>query len=253
MLPIMPDPHTPTSPRESLAHTLATFADEPDTGMAVLATRNQPVHGAVTGLTWGDLRALAAEAGTTAASTALNPEYLAEIAARAEAATAGPWCTDGAELYQGDEYAWDAFWVGETCRADEADGGTADAAFIAAARTDVPALLAEVERLRAELAARPTRAEVLRETAPEMDAIAHEYGVFGVGSRLCQLADAAEAEDPCTERSRWQAVADALNDLDIAGIDLDGTIAGHNAWSVVWDRDAGWMVSGPAAQAGESR
>ncbi|MEW2147723.1 hypothetical protein AB0909_00555 [Streptomyces albidoflavus] len=51
----------PSSPREALAHTLATFADEPDTGMAVVATRNQPVRGAVTGLTWGDLRALAAE------------------------------------------------------------------------------------------------------------------------------------------------------------------------------------------------
>ncbi|MGW4181301.1 hypothetical protein ACWEK2_04010 [Streptomyces albidoflavus] len=228
----------PSSPREALAHTLATFADEPDTGMAVVATRNQPVRGAVTGLTWGDLRALSAEAGTTAASTALNPEYLAEITARAEAATAGPWCTDGAEIYQGDEYAWDAFWVGETCRADEADGGTVDAAFIAHARTDVPALLAEVqrlrveldkrtaqyaeaaaalaeqvqrsgqrmrehnadreelERLRAELAARPTRAEVLRQAAPEMDAIAHEYGVFGVGSRLRQLADDAEAGEP---------------------------------------------------------
>ncbi|HBF81022.1 MAG TPA: hypothetical protein DD420_14155, partial [Streptomyces sp.] len=115
----------PTSPRESLAHTLEVFAYQPDSVMAVVATRNIPTRGAVTGLTWGDLRALAAEAGTTAASTALNPEYLAEIAARAEAATAGPWCTDGAELYQGDEYAWDAFWVGETCRADEADGGTA--------------------------------------------------------------------------------------------------------------------------------
>ncbi|PJT46185.1 hypothetical protein CWI85_34560 [Streptomyces albidoflavus] len=183
----------PTSPREALAHVLATFADEPDTGMAVVATRNQPVRGAVTGLTWGDLRALSAEAGTTAASTALSPEYLAAITARAEAATAGPWCTDGAEIYQGDEYAWDAFWVGETCRADEADGGTVDAAFVAHARTDVPALLAEVERLRAELADRPTRAEVLRQAAPEMDAIAHEHGVFGVGSRLRQLADATEA------------------------------------------------------------
>ncbi|MFJ7782230.1 hypothetical protein ACIQY8_05880 [Streptomyces albidoflavus] len=81
----------------------------------------------------------------------LSPEYLAEIAARTEAATAGPWCTDGAEIYQGDEYVSYAFWVGETCRADEADGGTVDAAFIAHARTDVPALLAEVERLRAAL------------------------------------------------------------------------------------------------------
>ena len=114
----------PSSPRESLAHTLATFADEPDTGMAVVATRNQPVRGAVTGLTWGDLRALAAEA-----------------------------------------------------------------------------------------TARPVR----------------------------------------SERSRWQALADALNEIDVAGIDLDGTIAGHNAWSVVRDRDAGWMVSGYDAEAGESR
>lgn len=81
----------------------------------------------------------------------MSPEYLAEIAARAEAATAGPWCTDGAEIYQGDEYVAYAFWVGETCRADEADGGLLDAAFIAHARTDVPALLAEVERLRAAL------------------------------------------------------------------------------------------------------
>ncbi|WP_234422379.1 hypothetical protein, partial [Streptomyces sp. NRRL F-6674] len=56
-----------------------------------------------------------------------------------------------------------------------------------------------------------------------------------------------------TERSRWQAVADALNEIDVAGIDLDGTIAGHNAWSVVRDRDAGWMVSGYDAEAGESR
>ncbi|PAX88893.1 hypothetical protein CLM85_06330 [Streptomyces albidoflavus] len=248
----------------------------------------------------------------------LSPEYLAWIAARAEAATAGPWCTDGAEIYQGDEYVSYAFWVGETCRADEADGGTVDAAFIAHARTDVPALLAEIERLRAELAkvreaaaaaryylgafvhdsedpgtgplgalhmlgaagipaergdlseqvmarhvaaavedalaARPTRAEVLRETAPEMDAIAHEYGVFGVGSRLRQLADAAEAEAPRTERSRWQAVADALNAIDVLGIDLDGTLTDHNAWSVVWDRGAErWAVSGYDAEAGEPR
>ncbi|MEU0691937.1 hypothetical protein [Streptomyces uncialis] len=36
------------------------------------------------------------------------------------------------------------------------------------------------------------RAEVLRGAAVEMDRIAHEYGVFGVGSRLRKLADAAE-------------------------------------------------------------
>ncbi len=218
-------------------------------------------------------------------TTPLSPEYLAEIAARAEAATAGPWCTDGAELYQGDEYAWDAFWVGETCRADEADGGTADAAFIAAARTDVPALLAEVERLRKSVTYHQDRADRL---SRQVSSVRRERRVAEVAARRLRLAwqsarmraagerQAAEwvrderdeelerlraeladrptrAEAPRTERSRWQAVADALNDLDIAGIDLDGTIAGHNAWSVVWDRDAGWMVSGPATEAGESR
>ncbi|MEU7377684.1 hypothetical protein [Streptomyces albidoflavus] len=49
----------PSSPREALAHVLAVFADEPASDMAVVATRNQPTRGAVTGLTWGDLRALA--------------------------------------------------------------------------------------------------------------------------------------------------------------------------------------------------
>ncbi|MFJ2067050.1 hypothetical protein ACIOIM_29185 [Streptomyces albidoflavus] len=49
----------PTSPRESLAHTLEVFAYQPDSAMAVVATRNIPTRGAVTGLTWGDLRALA--------------------------------------------------------------------------------------------------------------------------------------------------------------------------------------------------
>ncbi|MEV5093274.1 hypothetical protein AB0N18_36190, partial [Streptomyces griseoincarnatus] len=163
----------PTSPRESLAHTLATFADEPDTGMAVVATRNVPVPGAVTGLTWGDLRALAAEAGTAAASTALSHEYLAEIAARAEAATAGPW-----GFYDGDNYADvaadlkmtgrgsyscrqqvarledESYWEDPAHEDDEEPASeqmAADAAFIAHARTDVPALLAEVERLRAAL------------------------------------------------------------------------------------------------------
>ncbi|MFG3311810.1 hypothetical protein ACGF0C_07600 [Streptomyces albidoflavus] len=219
----------PSSPREALARTLATFADKPDTGMAVVATRNQPVRGAVTGLTWGDLRALAAEAGTAAASTALSHEYLAEIAARAEAATAGPW-----GFYDGDNYAdvaadlkmtgrgsyscrqqvarledesyWrqqvarledESYWEDPAHEDDDEEPASeqmaADAAFIAHAREDVPALVAEVKRLRAELADRPTRAEVLRQAAPEMDAIAHEYGVFGVGSRLRQLADAAEA------------------------------------------------------------
>jgi hypothetical protein len=83
-------------------------------------------------------------------SEPLSPDQLAEIAARAEAATPGPWRADSSEIYQGDdEYKPDPAWIGETCRADDFEGSRADAAFIAAARTDVPALLAEVDRLRA--------------------------------------------------------------------------------------------------------
>ncbi|MGW3490596.1 hypothetical protein [Streptomyces sp. NPDC001054] len=81
----------------------------------------------------------------------LTPERLREIAERAAAATAGPWCTDSAEIHQGDQYVAGALWIGETCRVDDADGGTADAAFVAAARTDVPDLLAEVTGLHAEV------------------------------------------------------------------------------------------------------
>ncbi|MYR28648.1 MULTISPECIES: hypothetical protein [unclassified Streptomyces] len=81
----------------------------------------------------------------------LTPERLREIAERAAAATAGPWCSDSAEIHQGAEYVAGALWIGETCRVDDADGGAADAAFVAAARADVPDLLAEVTRLRAEV------------------------------------------------------------------------------------------------------
>lgn len=75
----------PSSPHEALAHTLATFADKPDSGMAVVATRNVPVRGAVTGLTWGDLRALAADLACRPAVPAMGPgEALRDAASRIE-------------------------------------------------------------------------------------------------------------------------------------------------------------------------
>ncbi|MDX3835660.1 hypothetical protein [Streptomyces europaeiscabiei] len=83
-------------------------------------------------------------------------ERLAEIEARADAATAGPWCTDAWEIYQGVEYVPGiSFWIGETCRGtSELGQDRADAAFVAAARSDVPELVAEVRRMRAERADR---------------------------------------------------------------------------------------------------
>jgi hypothetical protein len=84
-------------------------------------------------------------------SDRLTEQQLTDIETRANAATAGPWCTDSWEIYQGTEYQPGAEWIGETCRAGEMDDSRADAEFVAAAREDVPALLAEVRRLRAEL------------------------------------------------------------------------------------------------------
>lgn len=86
-----------------------------------------------------------------AGAVPLPDDRFAEVRARAEAATEGPWCTDGWEIYTGTEYLpWASTWIGETCRASDTEGACADAAFIAAARSDVPVLLAEVDRLRAE-------------------------------------------------------------------------------------------------------
>lgn len=84
----------------------------------------------------------------------LTPERETEIRNFEQAATPGPWCTDSWEIYQGTEYVAGAEWIGETCRgATTAAQDRADAAFVAAARSAVPELLAEVKRIRAELAA----------------------------------------------------------------------------------------------------
>lgn len=80
------------------------------------------------------------------------------IKARVEAATPGPWKADGGEVSQhwsrpepwqevvSTEVSCMSYCYGGTARGVERD---ADAEFIAHARTDVPALVAEVERLRA--------------------------------------------------------------------------------------------------------
>ena len=86
---------------------------------------------------------------------------LKAIRERCEAATPGPWIIDPAE---GVRFAWvvrdeddidDLGLADGICiLPDEARGGTDNASnngiFLAHARTDIPALLAEVERLKAE-------------------------------------------------------------------------------------------------------
>jgi hypothetical protein len=53
-------------PKNGLAHTLAVFADEPDESFVVVATGNIYGPGIRTGLTWGELRRVAAEVGGAA-------------------------------------------------------------------------------------------------------------------------------------------------------------------------------------------
>jgi hypothetical protein len=82
----------------------------------------------------------------------MTPEELAEIKARCEKATPGPWCWwgdrfSGRGIGQGDEYEFGiqvVVYLKGVSTDENAD-------FIAHSRTDIPALVAEVERLRAAL------------------------------------------------------------------------------------------------------
>jgi hypothetical protein len=82
---------------------------------------------------------------------ALSAERLMEIAARVQAATAGPWWTDTLAESDGSESvgvdAGDDNWI-VPCQ----DLDPADAEFMAHARADVPDLLADNTRLRARIA-----------------------------------------------------------------------------------------------------
>ena len=84
-----------------------------------------------------------------------TPLDLALIKARAEIATPGPWKTWGMSVLAdpvGDSNLDTAILVARTSyRNANGHPRTNDADFIAAARTDVPALLAEIERLRGEV------------------------------------------------------------------------------------------------------
>ncbi|WP_433233870.1 hypothetical protein [Actinomadura nitritigenes] len=80
----------------------------------------------------------------------MSDEQLAAIRARVEAATAGPWTVrDLYVIASGDMHIGDFEWLADT-NAEWAEF-KANAVFAAAARQDVPDLLAEVERLRTSM------------------------------------------------------------------------------------------------------
>jgi hypothetical protein len=83
----------------------------------------------------------------------LSPEDVAEIEARAEAATAGPWkrlLTDNDPDFADDIVATIDSWPGNYMVVAECPQGECDLDFIANARTDVPILARSHEALRAE-------------------------------------------------------------------------------------------------------
>lgn len=81
----------------------------------------------------------------------MDAERLAEIRARCEAATAGPWWHDWNMGGSPNEVWVSGDSWGLICTTDGGVGDEdKDAEFIAHAREDIPALLAEVERLRGE-------------------------------------------------------------------------------------------------------
>ena len=67
------------------------------------------------------------------------------IEARANAATPGPW----SEAWEGEIHAHPGLGWEMVLRVPEADDRPADCAFVAHAREDIPALIAEVRRMRA--------------------------------------------------------------------------------------------------------
>ena len=78
-------------------------------------------------------------------SDRLTPEWLAEIRTRVEAASGGPWTAD--------QLGDDGYQVPEPLVVASSDGDhldEANAVFIAAARSDVPLLLAEIDALHTE-------------------------------------------------------------------------------------------------------
>ena len=114
---------------------------------------------------------------------------LAAIRARAEAATEGPWENDYPEVGQhwsrpepwakvvSTDVACMAYCYGGSAQGIENE---ADAEFIAHAREDIPALLAEIDRLNATI-------QRVREIERRMDEYAHRSGpCTGVNCGGCQ-------------------------------------------------------------------
>ena len=133
----------------------------------------------------------------------MDEKRLAEIEARANAATPGPWEPEHRGVVGNDVF------IVEDCVTAGWDAYRANQAFIATARTDVPDLAAQVRRLTAALdAARREGAEGMREAAVAM-----------IGRRITAWDDDADEcgdEDAATRWEEATAIRDAIRALPLA-------------------------------------
>ncbi|MFJ7049001.1 hypothetical protein ACIQVC_37185 [Streptomyces sp. NPDC101112] len=112
-------------------------------------------------------------------------------------------------------------------------------------------IAAQLARKAATAEAAQLRAQVNELEAVERQRVRREqWAALIVGSEQAELeAEVGDVFVPRTERSYWEAIANALNAAVTVGmpicIDLDGTLTDHNAWSVVWDGSGErWTVAG---------
>lgn len=187
-----------------------------------------------------------------------NSVDLEELKKLCEMATPGPWSYDqDAEFYQGDdEYAQSYINIGDArwsspvpMTGGDAAGLTNDAEFIAAARTAIPKLIAEIERLKALVEKEPDYcydAENWEFTASWDDRCAvHGYGQGLDAREIRRVGTLVSGPD------MWIAAVPPLTDDDDGGVEWfdteeeakaalqSGGINGksHAAWEAKLDRD----------------
>ncbi|TXS23117.1 hypothetical protein EAO70_04930 [Streptomyces sp. adm13(2018)] len=151
----------------------------------------------------------------------MDEQRLAEILARAEEAAPGPWESDGAEIYGTlAGVLMIDLWVGETLNIDDVPQANANASFIAAARSDVPELVAEVQRLQAErhstneaLSDAAVQLRVQRDRIAELEAAAEK--VAGFCAARAEYVDNLRGCSPSNNRDyyRWTGHAEARRQL----------------------------------------
>ncbi|MFE1767272.1 hypothetical protein ACFW81_24020 [Streptomyces angustmyceticus] len=149
----------------------------------------------------------------------LTPERLAEIHAREQAATKGPWGTsyDGKgthTIQSGCRISLTAGFTSDgdiaTLHGEHGDGQTyANATFLAYARRDVPELLAELDRVRAERDAWSDWTDTLAYKVAPVEVLGtHEGGQLPWSDALDMLTPAAEVDKLRAELDRVHAERD---------------------------------------------